>query len=278
MRKIRTLIVDDESLAREGLEVQLSTDAEIEVIGSCADGKSAIASIRRLQPDLVILDVQMPALDGFEVLEELKPEERPVVIFATAYDEHAIHAFEVSARDYLLKPFSDKRLGEALNRAKMAVRHNRTSEVFQKLDDWLLGTRADPTGAAPRPPPAISAPSRVAPEEDDRIILKADGAFHFINAVEIVWIEAQGDYVRVQTTSRTQLVRKTLGTMEKKLDPAKFVRVHRSYLVNLEFVRKVETAMYGDYLVFMVDGAKIRMSRNYRSRLLSLIKPKSDNE
>lgn len=269
MKKIRTLIVDDEPLAREGLQTLLDQDAEIEVVGTCADGQSALEAIRARSPDLVFLDIQMPKRDGFGVLAELKPAERPIVVFATAYDQHAIKAFEVCAIDYLLKPFSDARFATALRRAKEEVRKAQTSNLSHQVEQLLEHVR-DLDGK--RGPAAVEAPPAPGPDYADRIVLKADGALHFIKTRDVIWIEAQGDFVKVQTQGKTQLVRETLQSMEHKLDAAKFLRIHRSFLVNLEHVRKVEVALYGDYVVFMSDGSKLRLSRNYRSKLKALIK------
>lgn len=265
MKKIRTLIVDDEPLAREGLATLLEHDPEIEIVGTCADGQTALEAIRSRSPDLVFLDIQMPKRDGFGVLAELKPAERPVVIFATAYDQHAIRAFEVNAMDYLLKPFSDARFAAALARAKEEIRKARNSNLSQQVEQLLNHVRE--LEPAPAAPPAAASPDYV-----DRIVLKADGALHFIKTRDVIWIEAQGDFVKVQTQGKTQLVRETLQSMERKLDAAKFLRTHRSFLVNLEHVRKVEVALYGDYVVFMSDGSKLRLSRNYRSKLKALLK------
>lgn len=271
MKKISTLIVDDEPLAREGLETVLKPDPELDVIGVCGDGQTAVDVIRARRPDLVFLDVQMPKRDGFGVLAELKPEERPFVIFVTAYDHHAIRAFEVNAVDYLLKPFGDARISAALSRAKNEIRKQRTASLTQQVEQ-LLGTvrelASDPTqGDVPSSPPKVQTS-----DEADRIVLKADGALHFIKTRDIIWIEAQGDFVKVQTLGKTQLVRETMQSMEEKLDATKFLRIHRSFIVNLEHVRKVEVALYGDYSVSMVDGSKLRLSRNYRSKLKALLK------
>jgi len=269
MKKIRTLIVDDEPLAREGLEMLLGSDPEIEIVGQCADGQSAIEAIRTRSPQLVFLDIQMPKRDGFGVLAELKPAERPVVIFATAYDQHAIRAFEACAIDYLLKPFSDSRFAAALRRAKEEIRRVRTYDLAHQVEQLLEQVR----GLEPKSPGAPGEPVAAATADyADRIVLKADGALHFIKTRDVIWIEAQGDFVKVQTQGKTQLVRETLQSMERKLDAARFLRTHRSYLVNLEHVRRVEVALYGDYVVYMSDGSKLRLSRNYRSKLKALLK------
>jgi len=270
MKKIRTLIVDDEPLAREGLETILKSDPEIEVIGTSADGQSALEAIRTRAPDLVFLEIQMPKRDGFGVLGELKPAERPVVVFVTAYDQHAIRAFEVSAVDYLLKPYSDSRFAAALARAKEEIRKSRTSNLSGQIENLLAQVRE--ISAKPANLATAETPASPSPDYADRIVLKADGALHFIKTRDVIWIEAQGDFVKVQTQGKTQLVRETLQSMERKLDAAKFLRTHRSFLVNLEHVRKVEVALYGDYVVHMSDGSKLRLSRNYRSKLKALLK------
>lgn len=283
MNKIRTLIVDDEPLAREGLAILLGEDAEIELLQPCADGRQAVTAITALQPDLVFLDVQMPQLDGFEVLQTLPPARRPVVVFVTAYEQHAIRAFEVSAVDYLLKPFTDGRFAAALARAKETVRRGRTAHLARqvellldyarRLDADAATTIATRSEKPPSAPVTATASGASGAEDTDRIVLKADGALHFVKAREVIWVEAQGDFVKVQTSGKTQLVRETLQSMEQRLDPTKFFRIHRSFLVNLEHVRRVEVALYGDYFVYMSDGTKLRLSRNYRSKLKSLIKP-----
>lgn len=269
MKKIRTLIVDDEPLAREGVASLLAGDADVEIIGQCADGQAAVDEIRAQKPDLVFLDIQMPKRDGFEVLGDLAAFERPVVIFVTAYDRHAIRAFEYCAFDYLLKPYTSRRFGSALARAKAEISETRSADLSRQVDQLLQQMRkltADSPAASPVP-----ATSPVA-EQDDRVVLKADGALHFVRARDVMWIEAQGDFVKVQMPGKTQLVRETMEAMEHRLDAAKFLRIHRSFLINLEHVRKVEPVLYGDYSVFMSDGTKLRLSRNYRPKLKMLVR------
>ena len=234
MNKIRTLIVDDEPLAREGIEAMLAKDAEIEVIGTCGDGLSAVAAIRSQRPDLVFLDVQMPKRDGFEVLAELKRDERPLIIFVTAYDQYAIRAFEACAVDYLLKPFRDARFAAALTRAKEELRKARVMGVGQKVEE-LLGYVHQLVRSGTMP--ANGQP--VAAEPADRVVLKTGSDLNFIKTADIIWIEAQADFVKVHTSTAVQLVRETLQNLEQRVDPAKFLRIHRSFIVNLDHVRKV---------------------------------------
>lgn len=268
--KIRALIVDDEPLAREGLALLASADPEVEVIGSASDGKAALDAIRGDRPDLVFLDVQMPELDGFEVLSSLTTAERPFVIFVTAYEQHAIRAFEVCAVDYLLKPYTNSRFASALSRAKLSIRDRQRGEISQQVEQLLDHVRRLESPEKP----ARAATTAPSPRSDaaDRIVLKADGALHFVKASDVVWLEAQGDFVKVQTNGKTQMVRETLQSMEERLDPTVFLRIHRSFIVNLEHVKRVETALYGDYSVYMSDGSKLRLSRSYRSKLKALIR------
>lgn len=247
-------------------------DPAVAVIGQCADGLTAVTQIRELRPDLLFLDVQMPGLDGFEVLAALPPAERPAVIFVTAFEQHAIQAFEVCAVDYLLKPCSDARFASALLRAKEGIRQRHLGQLSARLEQLLEYVRNLESGASPQAA-RVAEIQPTAPEPANRIVVKADGALHFIKKQDVLWIEAQGDFVKVQTATKTQLVRETLQSFERKLDPAKFLRIHRSFVVNLDHVRRVETALYGDYSVFMADGTKLRLSRNYRGKLKTLLRP-----
>lgn len=264
--RIRTLVVDDEPLAREGIMTMLNQDPEIEVIGSCADGQSAVNVIRTQRPDLVFLDIQMPKRDGFEVLAELKREERPTVIFITAYDKYAIQAFELCALDYLLKPFRDARFFAALTRAKKEIRQARATDLGEKVDHLLGYVQQLAKGT----PPAGVAPAG-SNDPSDRVVIKTGSDIHFIRSADIIWVESQADFIKVHTTGAAQLVRETLQSLEERLDPSKFLRIHRSSLVNLEHVRKVTPALYGDYTVLMSDETKLRLSRKNRSKLKQLI-------
>jgi two-component system LytT family response regulator len=265
MRKIRTLIVDDEPLAREGVATMLAVDPEIEVVGACADGQAAIEAIRKDRPQLVFLDIQMPHRDGFEVLTALKPEERPVVIFITAFDKYAIKAFEVYAFDYLLKPYRDARFYAALARAKAEIGRSKTVEVSERIEELIAYVQKLTSGGGATNPPAT--PANVG----DKLVLKTGSDLNFIKNSEIVWVEAQADFVKVHTTGQPKLVRETLQSLEGRLDATRFLRIHRSSLVNLEHVKKVTPALYGDYSVLMSDGSNLKLSRNKRAKLKALI-------
>jgi two-component system LytT family response regulator len=263
--KIRILVVDDEPLAREGIVAMLAQDPEVEVVGTAADGQTAVGAIRAQRPDLAFLDVQMPKRDGFEVLAELKPVERPHVIFVTAYDKYAIKAFESCAVDYLLKPFRDARFAAALARAKEEIRKNRVMEMGRKVEELLSHMHAMvKTGATP---PVAAEPA----DRADRVVLKTGSDLHFIKTADIIWVESQADFVKVHTTGAAQLVRETLQSLEQRVDPARFLRIHRSSLVNLDHVKKVTPALYGDYTVLMSDDSKLRLSRKNRGKLKQLI-------
>ena len=263
--KIRTLVVDDEPLAREGIVTMLALDSEVEVIGTCADGHSAVNAIRAQKPDLVFLDIQMPKRDGFEVLAELKREERPMVIFITAYDKYAIRAFELSAIDYLLKPFRDARFLAALAKAKKEIRQARSNDLGQKVEQ-LLGYMQEMAAAKS---PAVPAAKQT--DSTDRVVLKTGSDILFLRTTDIIWVESQADFIKVHTTGAALLVRATLQSLEDRLDAAKFLRVHRSTLVNIEHVRKVTPALYGDYSILMSDNTKLRLSRKNRGKLKQLI-------
>jgi len=261
MNPIRTLVVDDEPLAREGILALLAQDPEVEVVGSCADGQSAVNTIRAQRPDLVFLDVQMPKRDGFGVLAELAPGERPLVIFVTAFDQYAIRAFEAHAIGYLLKPFTDARFSAALAHAKAGVRDRQALEFGRKIDHLLGYVRqAVKPGVEAKPDPAPA----------DRVVLKTGSDLHFVHPADIIWIESQADFVKFHTTGAAQLVRGTMQDFEKRLDPARFLRIHRSTIVNMEHVRKVTPALYGDYTVLMSDESKLRLSRKNRDKMKQL--------
>ncbi len=262
MKKISVLIVDDEPLAREGVEALLAPDPEVQVVGTAGDGQSALTAIRHLRPDLVFLDVQMPKRSGFEVLAELKASERPRVIFVTAYDEYALRAFEFYAVDYLLKPLQEGRFAAALARAKSELHRSESEDIGRRLNQLLAHLRGLENERVP-PPPAAEAP--------DRLVVKAGSDHHFIRLADILWIESQGDFVKIHATGPARLMRETLQSLQRRLDEARFLRIHRSFVVNVDHVRQVTPALYGDYSVLMSDGSKLRLSRNYRKALKTLL-------
>lgn len=230
--KIRAMAVDDEPLARSNLCVLLRQDAEIESVLECSSGTDALAEIRRIRPELVFLDVEMPECDGFDVLELLGREVPPAVVFVTAYDQYAIRAFEAGALDYLLKPFDNARFERALLRAKEKI-----------------------------------AATQTAPVKFDRLAIKSAGQVVFVRTNEIDWIEAADYYVAIHVGQRTHLLRRSMSDLEQELDPNSFCRIHRSTIVNLERVRALDSSEDDEPLVVLDGGAKLRMSRSYRKQL-----------
>ncbi len=269
-RKIRALIVDDESLAREALLVLLNDDPEIEVIAECRNGKEAVTVIREQGPDVVFLDIQMPEMDGFQVVEEVGARRMPVTIFVTAYDKHALRAFEAHALDYLLKPFDHDRFDTALQRAKTFVRQQKLGEISESLLAALQGLKSkdgeSPSGADYRKP------ERAAHQEPiDRVAIKSGGRVYFLKAEEIDWVEGAGDYLTLHSGSQTHLIRETMGNFHAKLDPKKFLRIHRSTLVNIERIKDIRPLYKGEYVVTLTSGIALKASRGYRHEIQSLL-------
>lgn len=250
-QKIGVLIVDDEPLARERIRTLVETESDIKVIGECANGREAITAIKELSPDLVFLDVQMPEVDGLGVVEAVGPDAMPVVIFVTAYDRYALQAFEVHALDYLLKPFDRQRFQKAMQRARQQVQREQHQEVGERLLALLQATQAS------RKPL-------------ERLIIKNAGRVCLVRTAEIDWIEAASNYVRLHVGKDTYLLRETMNLLESRLDPRRFLRIHRSTIVNLDRIQELQPAYHGDYLVLLQDGTRLTLSRNYRPKLQEL--------
>src|ERR1051325_1273484 len=264
MERIRALIVDDELNARKGIRTLLARDPELEVVGECADGRAAVENIERLAPDLVLLDVQMPHKSGFEVLEAIDLERPPILIFITAWDSYALKAFEVSALDYLLKPFTDERFYQALERAKGQHRERRTAELSRGLLALLEHQRREGQSKAEPHAPRAEGPLR-------RFFIKADGEINFVAAEEVDWLEAVGYYTKIHAGKRSHLLRGNLGQIEARLDPKEFARIHRSTVVNLKRVLRLKDWFNGECLVVLRDGTELKVSRRHRRRLESLL-------
>jgi two-component system, LytTR family, response regulator len=247
VERIRVLIVDDEPPARAKLSRFLAADPEVEVVGEAASGTEALEAVEELAPALVFLDVQMPGLDGFGVLAALGRESLPAVVFVTAFDEYALRAFEVHAVDYLLKPFDADRFRTALDRAKQRLRRSGPTELDRRLRDLLAEVR-------PRPAPV----QRLMVPVGEKQVLIDVGSIH--------WIEAEQNYVRLHVGSTSHLLRGTLAGLEERLDPARFIRIHRSRIVNADRVREIHLWSHGDRLVVLNDGTELLMSRRYRDR------------
>ena len=248
---IRAVIVDDEPPARRNLRALLKRDPEIELVKECGDGKDAVTSIRALTPDLIFLDVQMPEMDGFTVLEHLAGHPLPVIIFVTAYDHYALKAFEVSALDYLLKPFSDERFRKALAQAKQQIEQQDASEFGKKMLR-LIGAR----DLKPETPRHLT-----------RLMVKTAGRVIFLKTDEIDWIEAYDNYVRLHAGGKVHLLRQTMSELEAALDPEQFARTHRSIIVNLDRVKELQPLFNGEALIILYDGTELKLSRSRRESL-----------
>ena len=249
--KIRTLIVDDEPLARERITRFLNGEADIEIVGECADGREAVEQIRQLKPDLVFLDIQIPELDGFGVLEEIGVEEMPAVVFVTAYDNYALKAFDYHALDYLLKPYDSERFGRAVERARTQILTGKTTDIDQRLLSLLENLKTEQ-------------------KHLERLMVKSQGRVFFLRTEEIDWIEAEGNYVRLHVGKESHLLRETMNHLASRLDPQKFLRIHRSTLVNIERIKELQPLFSGDYVVILRDGKQLTLSRSYRDKMLEL--------
>ena len=245
-KKVRALIVDDEDLARQVIREMLAPHAEVEVVGECANGFEAVRMASELKPDLMFLDIQMPKLDGFEVLELIGTE--MAVVFVTAYDEHALRAFEVHAVDYVMKPFRAERFEAALQRAKQRI-----------------------GGTAPFRPEELTASTRKAGEYAERIVVKDGTRVHIFPVSRLDYVEAQDDYVALASQGKKYLKQQTISSFEAALDPKDFVRIHRSYLANLERVSRLEPYGKDTHVVILTDGARLPVSRSGYTRLKSFL-------
>ncbi len=254
---IRTIIVDDEPLARDKTRRYLEREADVEVIDECRDGKEALEKIERLRPNLVFLDVQMPELDGFEVLESLDPAAIPAIVFVTAFDQYAIRAFDVHAVDYLLKPFDAERFTAAMDRAREVVGQP-VAEDAEGMEDRLRRLLDEVRQQKPAFP--------------ERLVVKSSGRVVFIRVEQIDWIDAAGNYVKLNLHGgESHLLRETMAGLERRLDPQKFLRIHRSTIINVDRIQELQQQFHGDYLVVLEDGQRLTLSRSYRERLQELI-------
>jgi two-component system LytT family response regulator len=272
---VRVLIVDDEALARQRVRRLLQNEADVEIVGEAESGREAVSMIRALHPDLVCLDVQMPELDGFEVLNELDNIAVPMVLFITAYDEHAQRAFDVHAVDYVLKPVDADRFKAAFDRARTqranAVAAERLGELLATMrrmsDGKPVSDEAERTSVAPPTPGGASAPAAGTGSFASRILVKADGRMFFVKTTDIDWIEADRNYVRLHVGKEAHTIRERISHLEETLDPRLFARIHRSTIVNLNRVREMQQWFSGDYVVILEDGTRLRLSRHYRDRV-----------
>jgi len=249
---LTTLIVDDEPLARDGLRILLSRDPEVSAMREARDGREAVEEIRESNPDLVFLDVQMPEMDGFEVVRKIGPERMPQVVFVTAHDQYAIQAFEINALDYLLKPVIEERFVKALLRAKGRIRSNLTADSNRQIIG-LLETIASPRSYV------------------KRLAVQSAGKTVFVNVEDVDWIQAAENYVELHAGRASYLLHVTMNTLEKSLDPEIFLRIHRSIIVNLVRIKNLQPGAHGEYVITLRDGARLQSGRTYSSRLRALV-------
>jgi two-component system LytT family response regulator len=246
---LRIVIVDDEPLARENLRRLLAREEGVEVVAEAGDARTAEAAIRASRPDLVLLDVRIRDGNGFEVLDRIDPDERPLVVFVSAHDEHAVRAFAVRAVDYLLKPIERARLQSALERARDSVEARRRTTAAR---------RPAPAGAPPDP--------RGVAGRLSRFVVRSVGKMLLVDVTDVDWIEAAGNYVRLHHGGESHLLRETMTALEGRLDPGRFVRIHRSTIVNLDRVKELRHILHGDYAVILRDGTRLTLSRGFREQ------------
>jgi len=263
--RIRVLIVDDEPLARSGLSKLCKRDPELELVGECADGRSAVAAIEQVEPDLLLLDIQMPEMDGFEVLRAVGPDRMPQVIFVTAYDQFALRAFEVHALDYLLKPFGDRRFFVAIERAKNAIRQSSMGDLRIKLLDLLsdVGPRHRPM--------SIGESGQHAGRFLTRIAVKELGSVFLIRVDDIDWIEAANYCAKLHVREKVHVIRESMKSLAARLDPTRFFRVSRSAIVNLDQIREIQPFGRGAQIVILRSGTQVMLSRSRREALERLL-------
>ena len=253
---IRTIVADDEHLARKKLRVLLDSEPGVQVVAECQDGQQAVSAIQTHRPDLLLIDIRMPDMDGFQVLKQIASDEMPVVVFTTAYDQFAIRAFEAHALDYLLKPFDRERLHHAVERAR--------AELLKVHDRDLTGRILDLL--AKNMEPKIESK-----QVDDRMVIRAGGKVVFLDVKEIDWIEAAANYVKLNVGKDSYLLREGIGSISERLDPDRFVRIHRSVIVNVRKIKELQPCESGEYIAVLRNGKELSCSRGYRTQLQRLI-------
>jgi two-component system LytT family response regulator len=253
---LRVIIADDERLARKKLHILLESEPEVQVVAECEDGRQTISAIHAHLPDLLLLDIQMPDLDGFQVLNEVPSGEMPVVIFTSAYDQYAIRAFEAHALDYLLKPFDQERLHLSIERACSEVRKSGDREITHRIMDLLSRVRSE---------------TRSGPEPEGRLVIRAKGRVIFLNLDEIDWVEAAANYVRLNVGKESYFFRETISRIAERLNPDLFIRIHRSTIVNVRKIKELIPVNSGEYIVILKTGKELSCSRGHRAGLQSVI-------
>ena len=230
----------------------LASDPAIEIVAECANGEEAIEAIQHYSPDLIFLDVEMPGIDGFGVLEALPPDRMPAVVFVTAYDQYAVRAFEVYALDYLLKPFDQERFDKTLKRAKDQIANEKSDALSERILRAIEDIKTKPVHL-------------------ERLVIKVNGHVFFMKTEEIDWLEAEGNYVRLHSGKESYLLRDTISALESQLDPKKFIRVHRSAIVNVDRISELQPWFHGEYRIVLREGVQLTLSRTYREKLHELL-------
>ena len=262
---IRTLIVDDEPLARRGLELRLAGESDIQIVRQCRNGEEAVRAVNELQPDLMFLDVQMPGLDGFAALRAIPAEQLPLVVFVTAYDHYAIRAFEASAVDYLLKPIDDSRLHQALFRVRQQRREREAENHCARLLN-LLGELSGKAALTIDDAIDSDAAARLKKPES-KLAIRDGGRTVRVDMNHIRWIDAAGDYMCIHTDSETHILRATMRELEQQLDARRFQRVHRSTIVNVDRVKSMRAHINGEYFLTLDCGHELKLSRSYKEKI-----------
>lgn len=253
VNNITAIIVDDEPLARHGLHDILVEEKDITVVAESKDGEEAVRHIRKYSPDVVFLDIQMPESNGFEVLDAIPKETMPLIIFVTAYDEFAVKAFSENALDYILKPFDSERVHSALHRVRTMLQMKERADYSKKILEIVKHYQSSQ-------------------KYIDRIPIRNAGKISFVSVEDIIWIDAAADYINLHTSFGTSTIRESIGAMEEQLDPSKFIRIHRSTIVNLLFIRELRPMDHGEYTALLRQGTILTVSRTYKKRLASMIK------
>ena len=260
--KIRVILVDDEPLALRGLKLRLQAFPEVEIIGECANGREAVKEIKAQSPDLVFLDIQMPGLDGFGVVRAMIGGPAPLFIFVTAYDKYAIDAFEANALDYIVKPVEEERLNDALHRAREALKSKAAASRESKLIEMLASLSDDDRD---RIKELIADPEWTDKQRySERLSFKDGSKVVMLDAQEIEWIDAAGDYMCIHASGKTHIIRETMKALQTRLDPVRFQRIHRSAIVNIDRVKELHPHSNGEYFIILDNGAELKLSRSYK--------------
>lgn len=253
-RPIRVIIIDDEPLAREGIRHRLAGESDFEVVGEFGSAEEALPSIRSQNPDVLFLDIRMPGADGFELLEQTGLEAVPVIVYVTAYDEYALRAFSVRALDYLIKPYDDERFDETLSRVRRRVAELKDGALGKQVRGMITSSLGPRSGAG-----------------IDRLPVKKKGSVTFIRTRDIDWLEADRDYVRLHVAGERHLIRSTLKDVHEKLDPRQFVRIHRSWIVNIDQIAELHPFFHGEFILILTSGERLKVSRTYRDQLAAAL-------